>query len=108
MHTLTSKRVVKFVRDFGFTGTEAEQFERYVAANYLFQYVRDNVDLIERSVLGGGSDEGIDIAAVVVNGRIVFEPEEIDFARRRGGYEVRHEAWQCRPSAAIGGPIQPN
>ncbi|PZT98802.1 MAG: hypothetical protein DI630_18695 [Gordonia sp. (in: high G+C Gram-positive bacteria)] len=78
MHTLTSKRVVKFVRDFGFTGTEAEQFERYVAANYLFQYVRDNVDLIERSVLGGGSDEGIDIAAVVVNGRIVFEPEEIE------------------------------
>ncbi|MFC1468828.1 AIPR family protein [Rhodococcus qingshengii] len=78
MHTLTSKRVVKFVRDFGFAGNEAEQFERYVAANYLFQYVRDNVDLIERSVLGGGSDEGIDIAAVVVNGKIVFEPEEID------------------------------
>jgi hypothetical protein len=40
--------------------------------------VGDNVDLIEHSVLGGGSDEGIDIAAVVVNGRIVSEPEEID------------------------------
>ncbi|UOZ03188.1 AIPR family protein [Amycolatopsis sp. WQ 127309] len=78
MHTLTSKRVVKFSRNFGFGGTEAEQFERYVAANYLFQYVGDDVELIERSVLGGGSDEGIDIAAVVVNGRIVFEPEEID------------------------------
>jgi hypothetical protein len=78
MHTLTSKRVAKFSRDFGFTGTEVDQFERYVAANYLFQYVGDNVDLIERSVLGGSSDEGIDIAAVVVNGKLVFEPEEID------------------------------
>lgn len=78
MHTLTSKRVVKFSRDFGFEGTESDQFERYVAANYLFQYVRDDVEMIERSVLGGGQDEGIDIAAVVVNGRIVFEPEEID------------------------------
>ncbi|GHD15867.1 hypothetical protein GCM10007147_03740 [Nocardiopsis kunsanensis] len=78
MHTLTSKRVVKFSRDFGFEGTEAEQFERYVAANYLFQYLRDDVESIERSVLGGGNDEGIDIGAVVVNGSIVFEPEEID------------------------------
>ena len=78
MHTLTSKRVAKFSRDFGFTGTEAEQFERYVAANYLFQYVGDSVELIESSVLGGGSDEGIDIAAVVVNGKIVNEPDEIE------------------------------
>jgi hypothetical protein len=40
--------------------------------------VRDDVESIERSVLGGGNDEGIDIAAIVVNGQIVFEPEEID------------------------------
>ncbi|MGI6871259.1 AIPR family protein [Amycolatopsis sp. 3B14] len=78
MHTLTSKRVAKFGRDFGFEGTDADKFERYVAANYLFQYVRDDVESIERTVLGGGEDEGIDIAAVIVNNRIVFEPEEID------------------------------
>ena len=78
MHTLTGKRVTKFARDFGFEGSEAEQFERYVAANYLFPYLRDDVEQIERSVLGGGSDEGIDIAAVVVNGQIVFEPSDID------------------------------
>jgi hypothetical protein len=53
-------------------------FERYVTANYLFQYLRDDVDSIERSVLGGGNDEGIDIGAVIVNGRVVFEPEEVD------------------------------
>lgn len=78
MHTLTSKRVAKFARDFGFEGPESELFERYVAANYLFQYLRDDVDSIERSILGGGSDEGIDIGAVIVNGQVVFEPEEID------------------------------
>ncbi|MFI6219829.1 AIPR family protein [Nocardia salmonicida] len=78
MHTLTSKRVTKFARDFGFEGHETELFERYVAANYLFQYLRDDVDSIERSILGGGNDEGIDIGAVIVNGRVVFEPEEID------------------------------
>ncbi|QLY33299.1 AIPR family protein [Nocardia huaxiensis] len=80
MHTLTSKRVTKFARDFGFEGTEADLFERYVAASYLFQYVRDDVDAIERSIIGGGSDEGIDIGAVIVNGRVVFEPGEIDEA----------------------------
>lgn len=78
MHTLTGKRVTKFARDFGFEGTESELFERYVAANYLFQYVNDDVESIERSVIGGGGDEGIDVGAVVVNGRIVFEPDEID------------------------------
>lgn len=78
MHTLTGKRVSKFARDFGFEGSEADHFERYVAANYLYSYLRDDPELIERSVLGGGSDEGIDIAAVVVNDRAVFEPEEID------------------------------
>ncbi|MGW4125997.1 AIPR family protein [Nocardia sp. NPDC004711] len=80
MHTLTSKRVTKFARDFGFEGTEADLFERYVAASYLFQYLRDDVEAIERSIIGGGSDEGIDVGAVIVNGRVVFEPAEIDEA----------------------------
>jgi hypothetical protein len=78
VHTLTSKRVTKFARDFGLDGPETALFERYVAANYLFQYLSDDVESIERSVLGGGNDEGIDIGAVVINGRVVFEPEEID------------------------------
>ena len=78
MHTLTSKRVAKFARDFGFDGSESDLFERYVAANYLFQYLRDDVESIERSILGGGKDEGIDIGAVIVNGQLVFEPEEVD------------------------------
>lgn len=78
MHTLTGKRVAKFARDFGFEGNEADNFERYVAATYLFQYTQDEVELIERSVIGGGKDEGIDVGAVVINGQLVFEPGDID------------------------------
>ncbi|TCJ23774.1 hypothetical protein E0W80_09445 [Microbacterium sp. PI-1] len=78
LHTLTGKRVAKFARDFGFAVSEDKQFELYVAANYLYPYLRDDVEKIERSVRGGGSDEGIDIAAVVVNGQLVFEPSEIE------------------------------
>ncbi|WP_181282190.1 AIPR family protein [Arthrobacter woluwensis] len=72
--------MAKFARDFGFDFPDSELFERYVAANYLFQYLRDDVDLIEKCVLGGGKDEGIDIAVIVINGRPVFEPSEIDEA----------------------------
>ncbi|NRD07625.1 AIPR family protein [Rathayibacter agropyri] len=78
LHTLTGKRVAKFARDFGFEVSEDKQFELYVAANYLYAYLRDDVEKIERSVRGGGGDEGIDIAAVVVNGQLVFEPSEIE------------------------------
>lgn len=78
MHTLTKKRVNKFAKDFGFEGSESENFERYVAAMYLYQYLKDYPEAIEKSVLGGGQDEGVDIAAVVVNNTLVFEPEEID------------------------------
>src|SRR5699024_1658246 len=78
MHTLTSKRVDKFSRDFGFDYDKPAQFEYYIAATYLYKYLKDDVEGIERGVLGGGNDEGIDIGAVVVNGTVVFEPEEVD------------------------------
>lgn len=78
MHTLTGKRVDKFAHDFGFDLPIDKKFELYVAASYLFKYLGDDVENIERSVIGGGDDEGIDIAAVVVNGKIVFEPSEIE------------------------------
>ena len=81
MHTLTKKRVSKFSRDYGFEDlSESDQFERYVAANYLHKYIHDDPDLIDRCVLGGGGDEGVDIAAVIVNGSVMFEPSDIQEA----------------------------
>lgn len=78
MHTLTEKRVNKFAREFGFEVPEADKFELYVAATYLYRYVKDDVDAIQASVIGGGSDQGIDVAAVVVNNQLVSEPNDID------------------------------
>lgn len=78
MHVLTQKRVEKFGRDFGFDGKIEEQFELYVAATYLYRYVKNDVALIQGVVVGGGSDEGVDVAAVVINGQVVSEPDEID------------------------------
>lgn len=78
MDSLTARKVKKFAENFGFEGSEAKNFERYIAATYLYKYLKDDIDSIEKSVLGGGNDEGIDIAAVIVNGQIVFEPSEID------------------------------
>lgn len=78
MHQLTRKKLDKFARELELVGTQAQQFERYVAANYLYQYLRDDTEMLEKTILGGGSDEGIDIAAVIVNGVPVFEPAEIE------------------------------
>ncbi|WP_136192835.1 AIPR family protein [Actinomyces procaprae] len=78
MHTLTEKRVNKFARDFGFEGDLDSIFELYVAATYLYRQTKDDVSLIQDAVTGGKSDEGIDIAAVIVNGQIVHEPSDID------------------------------
>ena len=78
MHTLTQKTVDKFARDFGFDVPEAERFELYVAATYLYRYLKNDANLIQASVIGCGSDEGIDAAAVVVNEQLVHEPDDID------------------------------
>lgn len=78
MHILTQKRADKFANDYGFNGSESDIFERYVASIYLHQYLKGQYDLIEESVVGGGDDQGIDIAAVIVNGKPVREPSEIE------------------------------
>lgn len=78
MHVLTQKKLERFTREFGFEGEEYAKFERYVASHYLYQYVRDDVDKIEQCVFGGGSDEGIDIAAVTVNGQLATEPKDVE------------------------------
>ncbi|WP_226347222.1 AIPR family protein [Agilicoccus flavus] len=78
MHILTQKRVEKFARDLGLSDPLDEQFEYYVAATYLFRYVKNSVELLQSVVLGGGEDEGIDVGAVIVNGQIVMDPSDID------------------------------
>ena len=78
MHTLTEKRVNKFARDFGFDVSESEKIELYTSATYLYRYVKDNTELIQSAVIAGSEDQGIDVAAVIVNNQLVSEPEDID------------------------------
>ena len=78
MHALIEKRANKFARDYGFDVSDAEKFELYTAAVYLHRYIKGDKEQIRSAVMGGGSDEGIDVAAVIVNNEVVTDPKEIE------------------------------
>jgi hypothetical protein len=82
---------------------ESEQFERFV--NFCIiskQYPRD-FDFEDLSV-GGGADSAIDGVAVIVNGNIVQEAEEIDFfLNRNGSLNVSFSFIQSKTSAKFSG-----
>lgn len=78
MHGLTRKKVERFGEVYGFEGPVERIFEHYVVSVYLYRYLNDDPQQIEGVVIGGGNDEGIDAAAVIVNGQLVTEPSEID------------------------------
>lgn len=83
--------------------SEPEQFERFV--NYCViskQYPRE-FDFEDLSV-GGGADAAIDGVAIIVNGNIVQEPEEIDFfLNRNGSLSVSFSFIQSKTSAKFSG-----
>lgn len=85
------------------TRSEPEQFERFV--NYCViskQYPRE-FDFEDLSV-GGGADTAIDGVAIIVNGNIVQEPEEIDFfLNRNGSLGVSFSFIQSKTSAKFSG-----
>jgi hypothetical protein len=85
------------------TRTEPEQFERFV--NYWIiskQYPRD-FDFEGLSV-GGGADSALDGVAIIVNGDIVQEPEEIDFfLTRNGSLSVSFSFVQSKTSSKFSG-----
>ena len=82
---------------------EPERFERFV--NFCIiskQYPRD-FDF-ENLSIGGGSDSAIDGVAIIVNGNIVQEPEEIDFfLSRNGSLSVSFSFIQSKTSAKFSG-----
>ncbi|MFA6062001.1 MAG: AIPR family protein [Gallionella sp.] len=83
--------------------SEPEQFERFV--NYCViskQYPREfNFEDIS---VGGGADTAIDGVAIIVNGNIVKEPEEIEFfVSRNGSLNVSFSFIQSKTSAKFNG-----
>lgn len=78
MHTLTKKRLTKFSKEKGYTELpEGDQFERYIACTYLHRYIGESPEAIDDTITGGGNDEGIDIAAILINGKPVLEEQDI-------------------------------
>lgn len=78
MHTLIKKQLVKFSKEKGYADLpEGEQFERYIACTYLHRYIGESPETIDDTITGGGNDEGIDIAAILINGKLVLEEQDI-------------------------------
>ncbi|MEU4920982.1 AIPR family protein [Streptomyces parvus] len=65
--------------------SQSDQFEAFCAYCVISSEFDGEFDPIEMRT-GGGNDLAVDAAALVVNGDIVTEPEEIDDLRKRNNY----------------------
>lgn len=80
-----------------------EQFERFVNYCVISKKYPREFDFEDLSV-GGGADAAIDGVAIIVNGNIVQEPEEIDFfLNRNGSLNVSFSFIQSKTSAKFNG-----
>jgi AIPR protein len=77
---LTESKVRSFSEQNGFSGKASELFELYVASVYAEKYLGGDIKLLDDIVIGGGDDEGVDIAAIVVNGEVVTDPDDVTTA----------------------------
>lgn len=78
MDSMLRRRVNSFSQSYGYDElSDGEQFERYAAYTFLHEYINDLSDNIDAVVMGGGDDQGVDIAAIIVNGALMHEPSEI-------------------------------
>lgn len=74
------KRVKAIGDELGYSTSQSKNLEYYVAKTYLHKYLYNDIERKEKlrdAVLGGGDDLGIDVAAVVVNGKIINDPDEL-------------------------------
>ncbi|MDO8777647.1 MAG: AIPR family protein [Burkholderiaceae bacterium] len=97
-----------YVRDFAEQNalenkSEAEQFERFVNYSIISKQYPREFNFEDLSV-GGGADTAIDGVAIIVNGNIVQEPEEIGFfLNRNGSLSVSFSFIQSKTSAKFSG-----
>ncbi|MEU7141695.1 AIPR family protein [Nocardia sp. NPDC046473] len=77
MDILTDSKMRSFAERNGFSCKQSEQFELYVASIYAERYIGGNIKLLDDIVIGGGDDEGVDVVAIVVNGEIVTDPDDV-------------------------------
>lgn len=83
--------------------SEPDQFERFVNFCVISKQYPREFNFEDLSV-GGGADAAIDGVAIIVNGNIVQEPEEIDFfLNRNGSLNVSFSFIQSKTSAKFNG-----
>ena len=81
------------------TSKQSDLFELYVASIYAQRYLGGDVKLLDDIVIGGGSDEGVDIAAVIINGEIITDPGDVENALEdRDDNDVRALFMQAKTS----------
>lgn len=83
MDVLMSKRVQRWAEQAGLEGKLGEQFEQYAANIYLNTELRD-IRVLGEIASGGGDDGGVDSAAVIINGQVVSETDDIDDLLTKG------------------------
>lgn len=97
MDLMMENRVKNFAREYGFEGDAGSVFEKYIAKTYLNKEIGTNHSLIEEVISGGGADAGIDIAAIIVNGKIMTDPSDVaDAIEDRDENAVRVCFIQCK------------
>lgn len=77
MDILTESKMHAFSERNGFSGSQSDLFELYVASIYAQRYLGNDIKLLDDIVIGGGDDDGVDIAAIVVNGDIITDPSDV-------------------------------
>ncbi|MDN5639406.1 MAG: AIPR family protein [Actinomycetia bacterium] len=77
MDIFMQKQVENFAKNFGISGTIGDKFEYYVSSVYLKKFVGEDIDAMSDVIIGGGDDDGIDIAAVVINNKLIRDPGDV-------------------------------
>lgn len=90
MDVFVQGQLNKFAKEFGFEGSQDKLFEKFSAWIYLQEFNKDNPEIINAVTSGGGDDEGVDVSAVVLNGKIITDPSEIEEASFPTGKNYLH------------------
>ncbi|WP_082207426.1 AIPR family protein [Gordonia polyisoprenivorans] len=80
MDILTQSKMNAFCTRNGFTGKESALFEYYIASVYGEKFIGGEIKMLDDIVVAGGTDGGVDIAVIAINGKVITDPDDIDDA----------------------------
>ncbi|WP_216404441.1 AIPR family protein [Arcanobacterium phocae] len=84
MDGLTQNRVNAWAKTMGLEDSLPVLFEKYATNIYLNRELKSNLQKLDEVVNGGGDDGGVDAAAVIINGEIITDPDDVEEALHEG------------------------